>query len=679
MPPTIYIKIYERPFLIYNSLHFSSLLRVYHSLSAMKFCFVSVLLFLSLPFSVFGQEEATIGWYENLYALKKQHSVERDLKLGNNKLGDAIKSNNKPDEVRALIELGVLHLARTKDYEKAVDVFIRSLVMEDSLGMNRERVFTYLGMARVFEEVGNYDKSIDFLDQAAKLNEATGDKLILVFILNETGRTNTAYGKIDKAFENFEIALDYAHQLEQPAREADALFYLGQLESKKGKQKEALKKQKESLRLRRSIKDRVKEAASLNEIGELYRQMKDEKRALANHVAALEINQGLKDQSGIAQSYNNIGALYFLQKNFKRAISNLELAVAAGREIQDTQQLYRSYDYLSQCHKELKDYKTALEYKELFAVMQDFIQAEKNERHLLETQNRYWMEKKENEIGQLEAYQLQREKVIEAQDKQRNFLYLLIAFGLIIVMLVLYLYFMKRRANRALQEINVAKDRLFSIIGHDLKGPLNSLTSFSGLLLNHADQLTKDEIKMLSTDLDKSLKNLLALLENLLEWSRSQTGNIDFKREAFDLTAVLNENVELLKGQAQNKKITILPESKTNLMAMAHRNSINTVVRNLLSNAIKFTPESGTIMLTVEVGKQLIVSVNDTGVGMSEATIQKLFKLGTKHSTLGTSKEKGTGLGLILCKDFVEKNGGTIGVESQEGKGSRFYFTVSAQ
>ncbi len=633
---------------------------------------------LCLAFPALAQDEVNVNWYENLFFPKRGRSVENDLKRANSSLQEAVKTNDKSAEVRALIVLGVLHLARAKDYEKAVDFFVRSLVIQDSLGLNKEKVFTYLGLARVFEQVGNYDKSIDFLEQATKLNETAGDKLILVFVLNETGRINMAYGKSDKAYENFEVALEYAHQLDQPAREADALFYLGQLESRKGKQKEALKKQIESLRLRRSIKDRVKEAISLNEIGELYRQMKDEKRALANHVAALEINQGLKDQSGIAQAYNNIGSLYYQQKNFKRAISNLELALVAGREVNDTQQLYRSYDYLSQSHKELQDYKAALEYKELFAAMQDFIQAEKNERHLLETQNRYWMERKENEIDKLETYQLQREKVIEAQNKQRNFLYLLIAFGLIIVMLVLYLYLMNRRANRSLQEINSAKDRLFSIIGHDLKGPLNSLTSFSGLLLNHADQLTKDEIKMLSTDLDKSLKNLLALLENLLEWSRSQTGNIDFKREAFDLTQVLNENVSLLKGQAQNKKITILSESKTNVMAMAHQNSINTVVRNLLSNAIKFTPEGGTIILNVEVGNQLKVSIADTGVGMNEATIQKLFKLGTKHSTLGTSKEKGTGLGLILCKDFVEKNGGIIGVESQEGKGSRFYFTITS-
>jgi signal transduction histidine kinase len=228
-----------------------------------------------------------------------------------------------------------------------------------------------------------------------------------------------------------------------------------------------------------------------------------------------------------------------------------------------------------------------------------------------------------------------------------------------------------------LEELNATKDKLFSIIGHDLKGPLNSLTSFSSLLLNHIDKISKEEIKILSQDIDKSLKNLFTLLENLLEWSRSQTGSIDFIPENFDLADVLNENEILLKVQAQNKKITVVNENILDLPVSLHRNSINTVVRNLLSNAIKFTPEGGKVTLNAEAsGKNYIISISDTGVGMSEVAIQKLFKIGTKHSTLGTAKEKGTGLGLILCKDFVEKNGGTINVESKEGEGSRFYFTV---
>ena len=141
---------------------------------------------------------------------------------------------------------------------------------------------------------------------------------------------------------------------------------------------------------------------------------------------------------------------------------------------------------------------------------------------------------------------------------------------------------------------------------------------------------------------------------------------------------MLKENHELLKTLAEKKNISIVNVNNAGLTVNAHRNSINTVVRNLVSNAIKFTPTGGTITITTSSvnDKFLKVTVSDTGVGMNETVIKKLFKVGTKVSTLGTQKEKGTGLGLILCKDFVEKNGGTIGVESQEGHGSKFYFTV---
>jgi signal transduction histidine kinase len=228
-----------------------------------------------------------------------------------------------------------------------------------------------------------------------------------------------------------------------------------------------------------------------------------------------------------------------------------------------------------------------------------------------------------------------------------------------------------------LQELNATKDKFFSIIGHDLKGPLNSLTSFSSLLINHTDSLSKEEIKMLAKDLDKSLKNLFSLLENLLEWSRSQTGNIEFKPEVFDLTALMTENQTLLKTQAQNKNIVIENQYTDKLNVHAHRHSVNTVVRNLISNAIKFTPKDGKITLNLQrLEKDIKVSIADTGVGMSEEVMKKLFRIDTKHSTKGTADEKGTGLGLILCKEFIEKNGGRIWVESTEGKGSVFYFTL---
>jgi signal transduction histidine kinase len=132
-----------------------------------------------------------------------------------------------------------------------------------------------------------------------------------------------------------------------------------------------------------------------------------------------------------------------------------------------------------------------------------------------------------------------------------------------------------------------------------------------------------------------------------------------------------------LHAQAQNKKITISHAGKSSVMVSSHKHSVNTVIRNLISNAIKFTPENGTITLALqEREREVIVSVSDTGVGMTQEVIQKLFRIGTKHSTKGTADEKGTGLGLILCKEFIEKNGGRIWVESQPGKGSVFYFSI---
>ena len=167
------------------------------------------------------------------------------------------------------------------------------------------------------------------------------------------------------------------------------------------------------------------------------------------------------------------------------------------------------------------------------------------------------------------------------------------------------------------------------------------------------------------------------MLNNLLEWSRSQTGNIEFTPESFDISALIKESKGLLCTQAQNKRISILDDSNLSARVTAHRQSLSTVVRNLISNSIKFTPEGGLIKLATKQKKDhVVVSIADTGVGKSQEEIDKLFRIDSKHTTKGTADEKGTGLGLILCKDFVEKNGGRLWVESEEGKGSVFYFTV---
>ncbi|HMG89147.1 MAG TPA: tetratricopeptide repeat-containing sensor histidine kinase [Chryseolinea sp.] len=623
--------------------------------------------------------------YKSYLEQSKSQSIERQLGEASTRLDEATKSNDPASKARALKELGLIHLTRTYDYGLAMERLIDALRIEDSLSLRSQQVITYLAIAKVYEEVDDNVKSEEFLGQALELNKKLNDPNILVLILNEMGKVKASSGKIDKAFEDYQQVLSLKDKLQKPDVEAEALFNLGHLYTLQGKYNEALDHHKQALSIRRSFDDKKYEALSLNDIGELYKLMGNSEKALANHVVALEIRRALQDQHALAESYNNIGVLYFQQKNFQRAAANLQLGLAAAQDCNDQHQLLRSYEYLSGCFEAAGNYKKALEYKNEFIAINDLIKGDENEHSLLETQNKYKIEQLDNE-------RKQKEEELVVQKRFRNFLFVLVGLCVIIVVLVCYLYVAQQRSNKKLkiahdqlnsqnlelQELNATKDKFFSIISHDLKGPLNSLTSFSSLLINHTESLSKEEIKMFASDFDKSLKNLFALLENLLEWSRSQTGNIEFIPESFDLAVMMEENKELLKAQAQNKNITLVNESPEKILIAAHRNSVNTVVRNLISNAIKFTPEGGKITLkTIRQNGAVVASITDTGVGMSENVIDKLFRIDSKHSTKGTANEKGTGLGLILCKEFVEKNGGKIWVSSKEGEGSVFSFSLN--
>lgn len=230
-----------------------------------------------------------------------------------------------------------------------------------------------------------------------------------------------------------------------------------------------------------------------------------------------------------------------------------------------------------------------------------------------------------------------------------------------------------------LQQLNSTKDKFFSILAHDIKGPLNSLTAFLNIMTNHLDEMSQDDIRFMSSNLNKSVKNLYSLLENVLSWSRSQMGVLEYKYEAIDLYEIIEQNVQLLAVSAQNKGIQLTNNAEKGIIAWADKNSIHTVLRNLISNAIKFTSTDGTVDIQTQIinGKEVAVSVIDTGVGMSEEVKKKIFQIDARYTTKGTANEVGTGLGLVLVKEFVEKNNGILQVKSQEGKGSIFTFTLS--
>jgi len=234
-----------------------------------------------------------------------------------------------------------------------------------------------------------------------------------------------------------------------------------------------------------------------------------------------------------------------------------------------------------------------------------------------------------------------------------------------------------RKSEAQLKELNATKDKFFNIVAHDLKNPFTSLLGSTELLYENIHKLDSEEIRELAVILNDSAKSGYSILLNLLDWSRSQTGLLKINTERINLRELINENILHLQLPAANKEIYLYYEAEEDIYLFADKNMINTVLRNLLSNAVKFTYRCGKVIVGASLTTdEVIISVKDTGIGISKENIDKLFRIDTNYSLTGTDNERGTGLGLKLCKEFVEKQGGRIWVESIENQGSEFKFSL---
>jgi signal transduction histidine kinase len=232
--------------------------------------------------------------------------------------------------------------------------------------------------------------------------------------------------------------------------------------------------------------------------------------------------------------------------------------------------------------------------------------------------------------------------------------------------------------NDQLQTINAEKDKFFSIIAHDLRGPLSSFVGATQLL-TESQTLGDDEIKKITMSMKSSAVNIYNLLENLLEWSRLKRGGLHFVGQKLNLRIIVNDCVAVLSESARKKEIGISIMIPEEIEVFADKHMLATVIRNIVSNAIKFSNPGGKVTLTaIQTDKTVEVKISDTGIGMYPELKEKLFLINEKTSRHGTAGELSTGLGLLLCKEFIDQSGGKIWVESVAGQGSEFFFTMTA-
>lgn len=232
--------------------------------------------------------------------------------------------------------------------------------------------------------------------------------------------------------------------------------------------------------------------------------------------------------------------------------------------------------------------------------------------------------------------------------------------------------------NRSLEKLNVEKDKLFSIVSHDLRSPMNGILGLTGMIREEVESFSKDHIREMATSIHTSAGSIIQLLQGLMEWSQLQRGNISYNPQPLLLHPLINKSIKVLMETAKAKSITVISTIPETISVLADNNMLESVCRNLISNAIKFTPKGGQIEIEAsESGlNTILIAVKDDGIGMSRDILDKLFSLSAKINRKGTEGELSSGLGLILCKELIVKQGGKVWAESEENKGSTFYFTL---
>lgn len=344
-----------------------------------------------------------------------------------------------------------------------------------------------------------------------------------------------------------------------------------------------------------------------------------------------------------------------------------------AKKFKDPYLILGCYSDLSKYFEIQNDDKQSLYYLRLYATLKDSIISQENINSVNEQEAIYKNEKerKENSILQ---------KDIQLAETQRNYL-ILIAFLLIVITVIIYgRYHFKKIANKQLNELNATKDKLFKIIAHDLKNPFMAIFGYTEMLITEYNSLSDKERMQFISNIDRSSRQTYRLVENLLFWAQSQTGKLDFNPKVVRLDNIIKQTVSLLQQMADNKYVKLCIDSSGELNAYCDEEMIKTVLRNLILNGIKFTMSGGEIYIRLKDNNPYAeITVEDNGVGIDKDKLNKLFSIENPESSLGTAGEKGTGIGLILCKEFVEKHRGIIRVESIPPKGSKFIFTIPLQ
>ncbi len=534
---------------------------------------------------------------------------------------------------------------------KSIEYYIKSLRIIEKYKESESLLSRVINVGSLYGRIDQNEKAIEYLLRAVKIAERTKQEYVKSTIFNNLAAIYFDMGDTDKSKYYLEEALTVATQLKDDPMVCGIIVNLGELCQKKQQYKKAMQHYEQGL-----------ENPSIENLPE----------------------QKIYTLHNIASLYYDLGEYHKAINFAKRA---LKIALDSDVAIHNA----ALYKVLAESYEKIDDYKAALVNQKLYKIYNDSLFNIKNTAKITEIQSKYDFDTAEKENMLLKKdIKIQALTINKQQDQQ--LLLLIVIFLVLLSIIVVYLRMKKDRKmnillsnkneeiklkSQELEKANIAKDKFFTILAHDLRNPFNSILGSLEILNGEYDELSDEDRKQFIDLINKSAISTNKLLTNLLEWSMLQRGRISMDKKNNNLSSLVQESVTLHQNLALRKEIAIQNEIQEQLIAFFDKKSISITINNLINNAIKFTSHKGKIIISARKDEgQVSVAVTDTGVGMPPEKLKSLFNIEGAQSTPGTNSEPGSGLGLILCKEFTEKNDGQIKVVSEEGKGSCFEITL---
>lgn len=550
----------------------------------------------------------------------------------------AEKENLHQEKGKALNNLAWIKY-RNGDFTAAFDYSTKALKWNERNQFLPELAASYRCMASVFNSQGNTNKSIEFFKKDLGLHTKLNNDKSIGRALNNLTFTFYRGKLLDSALIYSNKALAFNQALQDPYLLSFAYRNAGDL---------ALEKDQ-------------------TDSAKLYFKLSEQFAVKANSI-----------QLQLTALYR-VGRLLNEEKKYTASIPYLEKALQLGINMGAKSETALIYQLLATAYEGIGQYQKAFTVQKQASILNDSLYQQKSRTKLAEMQAKFEAEKKESEINQLK-----KEKAQQIDNNQKktivNILLIVTVFVVIIMLIVIARKNKYKSATnlvlesqkQTLEETVLLKDKIFSIVSHDLRSPIASLNAVLPML--DPSSMDHDTYTQLKNDLTKQVQNLNYVLDNLLIWSRSQmNGIISVHKQRLNLNLQASYSVDLLSGLAQQKQIEVTNDIDPSFHIVADSQHMDIIIRNILLNAVKFTPEKGQIHLYTEQTNQAIfLHIQDSGVGMNPDQINRLFQLKTHFTTLGTQKEKGTGLGLLICAEYATANQWQIHVNSQIGEGSIF-------